>query len=212
MLIALTILNVVLIAYLFLLSLRIVLGWFAPQALGKAWDLLCSVTDPYLDLFGRIRFLRGGLFDFSPIAAVLALVVALDLVNQLLYYGRITLGFFLASVLSAAWSGARFLLLLFLIIGILRTIPHALSGLLGGRDLEGGRHHHEPGRGLRDQAFPLPGPGGLHAAPPVHHRAPVRRLALRRAPPHSEDRRAVPEASHLSGTAPARGLACSLES
>ena len=107
-----TIINVVLIAYLFILSLRIVLGWFAPQALGRAWDLLAGATDPYLELFARIRFLRGNLFDFSPIAAILALVVALDLVNQLLYYGRITLGFFLASVFSAAWSGARFLLLL----------------------------------------------------------------------------------------------------
>jgi YggT family protein len=122
-LIVLTIVNVVLIAYLFLLSLRIILGWFAPGSLGRVWDLLSAATDPYLNLFARIRFLRGTLFDFSPIAAVLALVVALDLVNQLLYYGRITLGFFLASVLSAAWSGARFLLLLFLIVGVLRTIP-----------------------------------------------------------------------------------------
>jgi YggT family protein len=122
-LIALTIVNVVLIAYLFLLSLRIILGWFAPRSLGRVWDLLAAATDPYLNLFARIRFLRGSLFDFSPIAAILALVVALDLVNQLLYYGRITLGFFLASVLSAVWSGARFLLLLFLIVGVLRMIP-----------------------------------------------------------------------------------------
>jgi YggT family protein len=122
-LIVLTILNVVLVAYLFILSLRIVLGWFAPQALGRAWDLLAAATDPYLSLFSRMRFLRSGLFDFSPIASILALVVALELVNQLLYYGRITLGFFLASIFSAAWSGVRFLLLLFLIVGILRTIP-----------------------------------------------------------------------------------------
>jgi YggT family protein len=122
-LILLTIINVILIAYLFLISLRIVLGWFAPHALGKAWDLLTAATDPYLGLFRRVKFLRRDLFDFSPIAAILLLVVALDLVNQLLYYGRITLGFFLASVVSAAWSGARFLLLLFLIVGLLRTIP-----------------------------------------------------------------------------------------
>jgi YggT family protein len=122
-LIALTIINVILIAYLFILSLRIVLGWFAPQALGRTWALLARVTDPYLAIFSRIKFLRGSLFDFSPIAAVLVIVVALDLVNQLLYYGRITLGFFLASVFSAAWSGVRFLLLLFLIVGVLRTIP-----------------------------------------------------------------------------------------
>ena len=79
----------------------------------------------------RIRFLRGSLFDFSPIAAILVLVVVLDLVNQLLYYGRITLGFFLASVFSAAWSGARFLLLLFLIVGLLRTIPLAFRVTAG---------------------------------------------------------------------------------
>ncbi len=131
MLIALTILNVLLIAYVFVLSLRIVLGWIAPQSLGKAWDWLVAATDPYLKVFARIRFLRGNLFDFSPIAAILVLVVALDLVNQLLYYGRVTLGFFLASVVSAAWSGVNFLLLLFLIIGIVRTLPIALRRTSG---------------------------------------------------------------------------------
>jgi len=130
-LIALTIVNVILIAYVFILSLRIILGWIAPQALGRAWDLLTAITDPYLKLFGRMRFLHGSLFDFSPIAAVIVLVVLIDLVNQLLYYSRITLGFFLASVLSAAWSGARFLLLLFLIVGLLRTIPLAFRGTSG---------------------------------------------------------------------------------
>lgn len=131
MLVVLSVVNVILIGYLFILSIRIVLGWFAPQALGRAWELLAAATDPYLNLFARIRFLRSGLFDFSPIAALLTLVVALDLVNQLLYYGRITLGFFLASVFSAAWSGARFLLLLFLIVGLLRTIPLAFRATSG---------------------------------------------------------------------------------
>lgn len=131
MLVVLTVVNIILIAYLFVLSLRIVLGWFAPQALGRAWEFLVAATDPYLNLFSRVRFLRGNLFDFSPIAAILALVVALDLVNQLLYYGRITLGFFLASVFSAAWSGVRFLLLLFLIVGLLRTIPLAFRATSG---------------------------------------------------------------------------------
>jgi len=56
-LIVLTVVNIILIAYLFLLSLRIVLGWFAPQALGKAWDFLTAATDPYLEVFSRIRFL-----------------------------------------------------------------------------------------------------------------------------------------------------------
>lgn len=123
MLVALSILNGLLIAYLFLLSLRIVLSWFGRRGFGKPGELLRAATDPYLGLFARIGFLRRGLFDFSPIAAILVLVVVLDLVNGLLYYGRISLGYFLASVLSAVWSGARFLLLLFLIVGLIRMVP-----------------------------------------------------------------------------------------
>ncbi len=113
----------IIIVYVLVLSVRIVMGWFAPQALGRAWELLRAVTDPYLDLFRRIRFLRGGMFDFSPIAAVLVLVLAADLIGQLVNWGRITVGFFLASAFAAAWSGARFLLLLFLIVGLIRMIP-----------------------------------------------------------------------------------------
>ena len=113
----------IIIVYVLVLSVRIVMGWFAPQALGRAWELLRAVTDPYLDLFRRIRFLRGGMFDFSPIAAVLVLVLAADLIGQLVNWGRITVGFFLASAFAAAWSGARFLLLLFLIVGLVRMIP-----------------------------------------------------------------------------------------
>ncbi len=113
----------VIIVYVLILSLRIILGWFAPQAVGRAGEILAKVTDPYLDLFRRIRFLRGDVFDFSPIAAVLVLILAADLIGQLVNWGKITVGFFLASAFAAAWSGARFLLILFLIVGLLRTIP-----------------------------------------------------------------------------------------
>jgi YggT family protein len=130
-LIALAIVNVLLIAYILILMLRIVLGWFAPRALGRAWDFLTAVTDPYLNLFGHIRFLRGTMFDFSPIAAIITIVVVQTLVNQLLEWGRITLGFFLAAVVSAAWSGARFFLLFFLVVGVLRTIPFIFRATAG---------------------------------------------------------------------------------
>jgi YggT family protein len=130
-LVVLTAVYVLLILYIFLLSLRIVLGWFAPGALGRAWRLLTGATDPWLNLFRRIGFLRGGMFDFTPIAAILVLVVILNLVTSLMYYGRVTLGFFLASVFSAAWSGASYLLLFFLIVGIVRCIPILFRGVAG---------------------------------------------------------------------------------
>jgi len=107
--------------YLLLLSVKIILTWFQGAYLGKAFTILSDITDPYLSLFYRLKYLRKGIFDFTPIAAILVLVVVLDMVNGLLYYGRITLGFFLAALLSALWSGVAFILLLFLIMGIIRV-------------------------------------------------------------------------------------------
>jgi len=127
----LTIINALLLIYLFLLSLRVILSWFSAPAYGRAWDLLGRITDPYLDLFRRMKFLKKGLFDFTPVAAVLVLVVVMDVVSQLLYSGRVTLGFFLASLLSAVWSGARFLVLLFLVVGIIRMLPVFFHGIPG---------------------------------------------------------------------------------
>jgi YggT family protein len=122
--------NIVLILYLFLLSARIVLSWFSGTWLGRPWDLLRRATDPYLALFYRLRFLRGT-FDFTPVVAVLVLIVALNLVNEMIRGGRLSVGMVLSSVLIAAWSGASFLLLLFLVVGILRTVPLVFRALPG---------------------------------------------------------------------------------
>lgn len=123
--------NIVLILYLFLLSARIVLSWFSGTSMGRPWELLKRATDPWLGLFYRLRFLRRGPVDFTPVVAVLALVVLLDLVNELIRSGRLSVGIALSSVLLAAWSGASFLLLLFLAIGVLRAIPLVFRAMPG---------------------------------------------------------------------------------
>jgi len=117
------------LAYTFLISIRIVLGWFAPDALGRAWRFMTAATDPYLDFFRRIRFLSRGVVDFSPLAAIVVLVIVEIFLNRLLQYGRITLGFALASVLSAAWWGVACLLIFLLVVGVLRTIPMGFRGV-----------------------------------------------------------------------------------
>jgi YggT family protein len=127
----LVIVEIVLILYLFLLSMRIVLSWFSGTPGGKPWDLLKRATDPYLGLFYRLRFLRRGMVDFTPVVAVLALVVVLDLVGEMIRAGRLSVGVTLSSILLAAWSGAGFLLLLFLAIGVLRAIPLVFRALPG---------------------------------------------------------------------------------
>ncbi len=118
----LKVLYAVLIVYLLLLSLRIILSWFRSSIYGGAWDLLVRITEPYLSLFRGIRFLRQSVFDFTPIAAILTLVVAMDVVNMMILYGRITLGRVLGAVVGAAWSAAAFILLLLLIVGVVRLV------------------------------------------------------------------------------------------
>ena len=123
--------NIVLICYLFLLSMRIVLSWFSGTSMGRPWDLLKRATDPWLGLFYRLRFLRRGSVDFTPVVAVLTLVVVLNLVNEVIRGGRLSVGLVASAVLLAAWSGLSFLLMLFLVVGVLRAIPLVFRALPG---------------------------------------------------------------------------------
>ena len=119
--------------YILLLSLRIILSWFQGSVSGRPWDLLIRVTDPYLSLFRRLHFLRQGMFDFTPLAAILTLVIVLRIIDAIGRFGRISLGIFLGVVTSAIWSAVAFLLVLFLIIGILRAILVAIPSSQGSR-------------------------------------------------------------------------------
>jgi len=111
-----------------ILSIRIILTWFKGSFQGKAGELLKQATDPYLEIFSRLTFLKQGMFDFTPLAAILVLVVALDLVNALLVYERITIGLVLASIISAIWGGLSFILLLFLVLGVVKIVSALFSG------------------------------------------------------------------------------------
>ncbi|HEB10342.1 MAG TPA: YggT family protein [Spirochaetales bacterium] len=123
----LRVLNGFLIVYLMILSIRIILTWFKGSFQGKAGELLKQATDPYLEIFSRITFLKQGMFDFTPLAGILVLVVALDLVNVLLVYERITIGLLLASIISALWGGLSFILLLFLVLGVVQIVSTLFS-------------------------------------------------------------------------------------
>jgi len=103
------------------------LTWFKGSSQGKAGELLKQATDPYLEIFSRITFLKQGMFDFTPLAGILVLVVALDLVNALMVHGLITIGVLLASIISALWGGLSFILLIFLVLGVVQIVSALFS-------------------------------------------------------------------------------------
>jgi len=112
--------SALLVVYIILISMRFLLSWFPGAASGRHWQMLLRITDPYLRLFRGMSFLRRGLFDFTAVAAVLVLIVALDLTGAVARYGRFTLGLALGTVAGALWSGISFLLILFIVLAALR--------------------------------------------------------------------------------------------
>ena len=120
--IVLRVISSILSVYMLLLFIRILLTWFSGVSYGRPMDLLRRATDPYLDIFRRISFLRTERIDFSPIAAIISLVIVLNIVNTLRVYGKITLGIVLALIISAVWSAVFFLLVFFLILIAARLV------------------------------------------------------------------------------------------
>ena len=124
---AMRILSGILSAYMILLFIRILLTWFQGSDLGRPVRILHAITDPYLNYFRRFRFLRTERIDFSPIFALVVLVIILNITNSLALYGTITLGLVLAFIVQAIWSAFSFLMSFFFIIIAIRLIALILG-------------------------------------------------------------------------------------
>lgn len=126
--IALRVLGAIISTYMLIIFIRIMLTWFRGLPVGKAYNILAKITDPYLNYFRRLTFLRTERVDFSPIAALLVLVILLNIINTLQLYGTITVGIILSIIISALWSAVSFLLTFMLIITIIRLVVHYTGG------------------------------------------------------------------------------------
>jgi YggT family protein len=109
--------------YMLLIFARIMLTWFSGVRYGRPVELLCRITDPYLDWFRRFP-LHFGRLDLSPILALAVLSVANNVFMTVGQYGRITVGIILAMLTSAVWSAASFLISFSIIILVLRLIAY----------------------------------------------------------------------------------------
>jgi YggT family protein len=107
-----------------LIFIRIMLTWFSGVSLGKPAELLCNITDPYLNWFRRFPVLKVASLDLSPIVALAILSVANNVFLTLGRYGTITIGVILALLLSTVWSAASFILGVFIIILGLRLVAY----------------------------------------------------------------------------------------
>lgn len=110
--------------YMIILVVRILMTWFGRQVEGRPVEILMQITDPYLNVFRRMRFLRVGAFDFSPVVAIITLSVVNNIIGTLAVVGSVTLGFVLGLIVSALTSAATFLLGFFLVLTAIRIIGY----------------------------------------------------------------------------------------
>jgi uncharacterized protein YggT (Ycf19 family) len=121
------VLTALLAASLLLVLLRVILGWLQ-RPRGRAWQLLVQITEPYLAVFRRLRI---GPLDLSPLAAVVVLIMALDLVSFLQGYEELTARVFLAGLVGALWAGISLVVILALVLLVIVVFLISLRGGTG---------------------------------------------------------------------------------
>ena len=115
-------LNFLISVYMLIITFRIILTWFSGFGTGGIQTFLSRITDPYLNWFRRFSFLRVGVLDLSPIAALCVLSMLNRILSLLAIYKRISLGIILSVFLQAAWGALSFILGFLIVVLILRLI------------------------------------------------------------------------------------------
>ena len=102
--------------YTLLCLIRIVLTWLP--------ELNYSAFGQFL---AKIRFLQIGFIDFSPVVAIGALSILSSLINQMLFYGRFSVGYLLASIVQVCWTAVSSILTIYNILLLIRLIVALLK-------------------------------------------------------------------------------------
>ncbi len=112
-------LSLLLSIYNFLIIIRIFSSWIEPFrkiASGGIMDFIANITDPFLNIFRKIKFMQYGRLDFSVLLAFMSISVAQNLLLVFSTTGKMTLGFALGTILDSLWRSLGSLLLGILII------------------------------------------------------------------------------------------------
>jgi uncharacterized protein YggT (Ycf19 family) len=127
--IILTVFNLILYIYIFLVTIRIVFSWFRPNIdsrcrddESKLWHYLCLITGPFLALFSRFKNLRTGSFDYTPIIAVFTLLVASQVTGLLRLAGHASIANLILAVFLGIWEAFQIILFFSLFLCVIRIL------------------------------------------------------------------------------------------
>ena len=113
--------------YTLLCFLEIILSWFPGAKFTKFGRFISSITDPYLNLFRGIRWLRVGYLDFSPILALGILSLVSSVLGSIMVSGRFYVGASIGQIINLVWSLCSSLLGFLLLLIIVRFVVYLVQ-------------------------------------------------------------------------------------
>jgi YggT family protein len=108
--------------YSTLIFIRILFSWIRPNMFNPIVQYVYKLTDPYLKLFARIRFLKIGGLDFSAVAALFVLYFVMELSYNIVLTGLITPLSVLMVVIAVLFRFIYFILFIFIVAVALRCV------------------------------------------------------------------------------------------
>ncbi len=112
--------------YYLLCIVRCFLSWIPGLLYTKPGRILCSLCDPYLNLFSRFN-LRLGMLDFSPVISIGLLTLASSVLKNIAATGIISFNGILIQIVYLLWYVFSSLASLFLLICVIRLIVMLFS-------------------------------------------------------------------------------------
>lgn len=115
--------------YSALIWIRLILSWIRNPEIrnGNLYRILCSVTDPYLNIF-RGRSFNSGRVDWSPLVALMCLNIVRSLLQMIVVNSKFTLWLVVAVIIQNLWYYIfRYTLIILLIMLIARALIDAFG-------------------------------------------------------------------------------------
>ena len=108
--------------YIILIFVRIIISWLRPNVFNPIIRFIYQLTDPYLKIFARIRFLRFGYLDLSPIVAFYVLYLLQELLYKTLLSGYFSFELLVGLIIVLLFRFVYFIIFIFLVVVGLRLI------------------------------------------------------------------------------------------
>lgn len=108
--------------YMLLIIFRVLLSWFQGRVNGKGVEILIRITDPYLNKFKSISWLRIGMMDFSPVVGIAVLGMVSQIFTSLAVSGTLDPMMIVVYILNTIWSFFAFFINIFIVLMIFRLV------------------------------------------------------------------------------------------